>query len=367
MKKLIAGMLCAACAPLASAAGQDVCMTLLVGSYSQPGDSALKAYSFCPADASARLLCAAPVSNASFLAIGPDGTIYAASETGAESSTLSTLRFDAGEPSFEVLGVQAVGGDSPCYVNVTPDGRFVVTANYGDGTVSIFLIGADGVLGQRSRLIRFEGSGPVESRQRGSHPHCIAFTPDGRYMLVDDLGTDRIHQFILIDGDTAPVADRPDFEVVIKPGSGPRHIEFNRSGDTAYLLNEISDSVTVLRYDGAALRPVQYVAADTAQAHGAGDIHLSPDGKRLYASLRLRHEGIATFDVDTSTGLLTYRSHTPTGGHPRNFTISPDGRLMFVACRDADAVEIYAIAPDGSLSKIGSISQPRAVFVRLLD
>ena len=136
----------------------------------------------------------------------------------------------------------------------------------------------------------------------------------------------------------------------------------------AYLINEISDSVTVLRYNGHTLEPVQYIAADTAEAHGAGDIHLSPDGRHLYVSLRLRHEGIATFAVDEATGLLTLKGHTPTGGHPRNFAISPGGRLMLVACRDANAVEIYAIDPaTGMPAPTGRrIDVPRPVCVKFL-
>jgi len=340
--------------------------TLLIGSYSEPGDSALRAYRFNPADGSAEYLYSMPVANASFFTQAPSGIVYAVCESDEAASTVTALRPDA--DGAEVLNVKPVGSSSPCYISVSPDGQFVLTANYGGGTVAVFPIKPDGALGDRRMLIPFEGSGPVERRQQSSHPHCIAFTPDNLHMLVDDLGTDRINIFNVREGDYSPVAGTPDTVINIKPGSGPRHIVFNPKGDIAYLINEISDEVTVLRYDGYTLTPAQYIAADTAGAHGAGDIHLSADGLHLYASLRLKHEGIATFDVDRHTGLLTWRSHTPTGGHPRNFTLSPDGRYMLVACRDAGAVQIFAVDPhSGTLSDTGRrIDVPRPVCVRFL-
>lgn len=365
-------ILCAAialtgCVGSTAKSGKGDDLTLLVGSYSAADDSALCAYSFNTATGAASRLYAIPVSNASFAAVAPTGIVYAASESDSATSALTALLPLADDSGAEVLARVPVGADSPCYVAVSPDGNFVVTANYGDGTVAVFPINHDGRLGERRQLISFTGSGPVESRQKSSHPHCIAFTPDKRFMLVDDLGTDRIYRFDLRTGGDSLVAQSPESEVAIEPGSGPRHIVFNKKGNCAYLINEISDSVTVLDYDGTDLRPMQYIAADTVGAHGAGDIHLSPDGRKLYASLRLKHDGIATFDVDPESGLLTYLRHTATGKHPRNFTLTPDGEWLLVACRDADAVEVYSVnTENGTLVLAGTIDQPRAVFVKFL-
>lgn len=346
-----------------SQADNDV--KLLVGSYCEPGDSALRVFSFNEADTSGRLLYTVDVDNASFFTQAPSGTVYAVTERGDSDSYLTALRPDSVTQRLEVLNSRPTGSGGPCYVEISPDGRYAVTANYSGGTISVFPIAADGSLLPVTWQAAFEGNGPVARRQASPHPHCIAFTPDGRYMLVNDLGTDRIHMFAA--GDSLLTAHEAA-AVAIRPGSGPRHIVFSNGGDMAYLINEISDSVTVLRYNGHTLEPVQYIAADTAEAHGAGDIHLSPDGRHLYVSLRLRHEGIATFAVDEATGLLTLKGHTPTGGHPRNFAISPGGRLMLVACRDANAVEIYAIDPaTGMPAPTGRrIDVPRPVCVKFL-
>lgn len=349
-----------------SAASEDSDdLTLLVGSYSEPGDSALGVYSFNPQTGVAARRYPLSVANASFLAISGPGMVYAACESDENASTLTALSPDSVSGEFQVVNSQAVGSAAPCYVNISPDGRFAVTANYTGGTVAVFPIAGDGSLLPRRQLVGFDYvGGTIKDRQESPHPHCIAFTPDGRYMLVDDLGNDRIHQFSLLAGCDSLVASVPEKEVELEPGSGPRHLVFNRRGDTAYLINELSDKVTVLSYDGETLVPRQYIAADTVGARGAADIHISPDGKHLYASLRLKHDGVALFDIDPESGLLTYRSHTSTPGHPRNFTISPDGRFMLVACRDGNVVKVFEIAEDGSLTDTNKdIKADKAVFV----
>lgn len=359
---VIAGALSVgACTNREAADASHAGLTLIVGSYSELGDSALYVYNFDADSAKTDLLYRLPVANASFAAVGQDGTVYAVCESDEANSTINIIAPDSVDRRLRVVDTRLVGSSSPCNVAVSPDGRYVLTADYGGGTVSLFPI-AGGRFAGDVRRVAFEGHGLDSVRQAASHAHCVAFAPDKRYLLVDDLGLDRIHMFSLV-GDSL-IADRPDKDIVIKPGSGPRHITFNAAGTMAYLVNELSDEVTVLSYDGSILVPVQYIAADTVGARGAADIHLSPDGRHLYASLRLKNDGIATFDVDSVSGLLTYRSHTSTSDHPRNFTFSPDGRYMLVACRDGNVVEIYEVGADGSLTDTGRcITQTKPVFV----
>lgn len=373
MKILMSTIVCASMT-MAACSGHDSgdcknnnILTLLVGSYCEPGDSSLRVFSLDTTDNTSQFLYSIAVDNASYFSLAPSGIIYAVTERGDNDSYLTALRTDTVTGRIEVMNSLPTHSGGPCYVQVSPDGQWAVTANYGGGTVSAFPIAADGSLLPVAWIAAFDGNGPVERRQATSHPHCIAFTPDGRYMLANDLGTDRIHMFAA-DGNSLSQHQQAG-DIAIKPGSGPRHIVFNKTGDTAYLINEISDSVTVLHYNGRTLEPMQYIAADTAAAHGAGDIHLDNDGRYLYASLRLRHDGIATFAVDSVSGLLTLLGHTPTGQHPRNFTISPDGKLMLVACRDADAIEIYTIDPaTGMPTATGhSITVPKPVCVKILE
>ena len=344
-------------------------LTLMVGSYSDSTETALRTYAFDAEDGSSEFICPVPVANASYFIQAPSGLIYVVGEGDEAGSMITAVRPSGQYANPEVINSQLVGSSAPCYVAVTPDGKYVVTANYNGGNASVFPLADDGSVRPRCELLEFVGNGPVESRQDKSHPHCISFTPDGKYMLVNDLGTDQIHQFSINSDSISPVRSVSDKDIEIKPGSGPRHIVFNQAGEMAYLINEIADAVTVLKYDGQNLEPVQYIQADTANAQGAGDIHLSGDGKYLYASLRLKHDGIATFKVDPATGLLTHIGHTTTLRHPRNFTFSPDGRYMLVASRDDNAVQIFAVDKEtGALTDTGNrIDVPKPVCVKFIN
>ncbi len=336
--------------------------TVVIGSYSEPGDTALRVFTLDMTDTTATYVGALPIGNASYFTdLTDSGMIYAVSEKDSADAAVVALRWMGTSAVPEIVNRQPVRSGAPCYI--ATNGTIVATADYNGATATIFPLAGDSIAPQ-SMQIRFTGSGSVADRQDTPHPHCIAFTPDGLNMLVDDLGTDRIHSFPLVDGvpDTTHMTD-----VVITPGNGPRHIVFNAQGAMAYLINEVSDSVTVLSYADGKLTPVQYIAADTVGAHGAGDIHLTPDGRFLYASLRLKNDGIAAFSVDPTTGLLTHIGHTPTAPHPRNFTLSPDGELMFVASRDGNVIEIFAIdKATGALTPTGkTIDVPRPACIRL--
>lgn len=336
---------------------------VIIGSYCEANACGLTVYEFDSRNGDHKLLYSVPVANASFLTVSSDNIIYALTESDTESSLITSFR--ANRNGYDIIGTRNVGANSPCYIAITPDGRFIVTANYGDGTAAIFPICENGEAGECCMRIHFKGSGPFERRQSSSRAHCISFTPDNKFMLVTDLGGDSINGFRLIEGDEVPVKPTPDFVVRLVPGSGPRHIVFNKTGDIAYMINEISDTVTVLEYDGYRFNPIQYIAADNSMAHGAGDIKLSEDGSMLYASLRLKNDGIASFRIDSTNGKLTYLKHTPTGIHPRNIHITPDGKRMLVACRDSNCVEVYSIEGE-NLELINTISRERAVFVTTL-
>ena len=139
--------------------------------------------------------------------------------------------------------------------------------------------------------------------------------------------------------------------VQLPEGEGPRHLDFHPNGQFAYVLGELSGQVTVLAYQDGQFTPVQTVEADTLQAGGSADIHLTPDGRFLYASNRLQGDGLAIFSVDEATGRLTRVGYQPTLRHPRNFTITPNGRFLLCASRDDNAIQVFSIDPATGLLK----------------
>ena len=224
---------------------------------------------------------------------------------------------------------------------------------------SLFPLDAGGLPSGEPRLLRFEGSGPHPVRQQGPHIHSSWLSPDGGSIIVADLGSDRLYRFDVRGGGL----DAESVESFSMPsGCGPRHCAFG-SG-VLYVSTELSDEVLVLDWPSMKLR--QKIVVNDALPGGGGHLLLSPDGKFLYASSRLRNDGIAVFRV-LNGGLLERCGYYRTDRHPRHFCLSGDGSLVFVACRDNDVVQIFERnAADGSIVDAGYIlGVEKPVFIEV--
>ena len=266
------------------------------------------------------------VDNPSFLAISEDKAhLYAVSEGGNnESSALNAFDYNPATHSATLINRQPTHGASPCYVALHRGNAF--TANYTGGSYSKMKIAADGSLGKSS-------AHPIIKEGRRSHIHGIFPTPDGENIYITDLGCDLL---LKCDAEGNILS-----ETALSRGSGPRHLAFSKSGNRAYLLNELSGTVCVFDISGREPQLLQEIASDSVGGGGSADIHLSPDGRYLYASNRLKEDGISVFSIDKS-GRLKKIGYTKTGIHPRNFTLSPDGRFLLVAERDSNCIEVFA-------------------------
>ena len=249
-------------------------------------------------------------------------------------------------------------GEDPCYVST--DGHFLAVANYSGGTLATYRLREDGSIGPMDTLVVSGTGGPDMTRQDRPHVHCAVFTPDGKHLLFSEFSADEIGRM-----DIGPDGIRNYCRAAtLHADYGPRHLLFDASGTHLYVIGELSGDITVFDYAAGTLTERQVIKADRLDARGAADIHLSPDGRFLYASLRLRGDGISVFEVGAD-GTLTYVGYQATGIHPRNFNITPNGRFVLVACRDTDAIEIYArSAETGLLTFTGRvIPVSRPVFV----
>lgn len=359
-------MSCAACK-------NSEALTMVVGTYTGGSSEGIYTYRFNTSDLTVTPLNKVTIDNPSYLTLSPDARfVYAVSESGEENSAVSAFAFDKKSGELQLLNRQKAGAD-PCYVLLDPGNRFVATANYSGGSVSFFPLASDGRLLSDDYSIEFHGIGVDSIRQKKPHLHCLAMAPDHQALFATDLGVDRIARINIRMDDKKgglPIFDYHEGEdTKLAPRSGPRHLIFNRKGSHAYLINELSGHVMVFTVDAQNnLEQMQTILADTCYARGSADIHLSPNEKFLYVSTRLKGDGIVIFSVGKD-GELTRTGYQATGKHPRNFSITPDGNLMLVACKDAGMIQIFRINKQtGLLTDTGkSIMIDQPVCIRIVE
>ncbi len=347
---------------------------MLVGSYGPADQEGIKVYKFNQAIGEGQYVSGVKgISNPSYQTVSKDGKrVYSVGEDDGGTASAHTLTFDAATGTLTLINSQPTQGAAPCHIALSPEEDYVVTANYNGSNISLFPLDGKGRL-KPGQTIGFEGSGPDKERQAIPHLHFVYFTPDNHYLLANDLGTDRIHRFPLNTrqkGSNTPLVDRQRAsDIRLTPGSGPRHAVFSADGRFAYLITELSGEVMAFTYDGDSLSLMQTIQADTLDARGSADIHLSPDGRFLYASNRLKGDGLAIFRVNPEDGTLSKAGYQPTGIHPRNFVLTPNGQYLLVACRDTDEIQIFARdASTGLLTDTGRrIKTTKPVCLKFID
>lgn len=339
-------------------------LPMLVGTYTDTTSAGIYSYRFNQETGVAELTATTEATNPSFVIFSKDNAnVYAVDESGSDKDAVVAFRYNGIDKPLERLGAIPTEGKAPC--NLSTDGRHVFSANYTGGSITEFFIEDGGGFSNITNRIDFPliGPAPDKGRQQSAHLHCVIPAPDGRYLLACDLGNDCIYTLTgnSITGQLSVIETAH-----VKAGSGPRHITFDANGSHAYLITELSGDVIVFNYRDGHLTEQQTVRCDNLQGRGSADIHLSPNGRYLYASNRLRCDGLTIFSVDPKSGLLKYAGNQPTGRHPRNFAITPNGRFLLCACRDSDCIQVFAIDQEtGMLTDTGQdINLPRPVCVR---
>lgn len=323
----------------------DASLYLLIGTYTVEESEGIYVYQFDTISGYSKYKSMVKVTNPSYLTLSKNEKyVYAVTETGDKTAAANAYSFDKETGNLKLINTQATGGADPCYISTDNEGKHVITANYSGGSITVFDIKEDGGLSTASDLITFTGKGIDTERQSKPHLHCVQFSPDNKFLYATDLGTDKIYKFDV--NNDAPgkflKIGNPQFTKV-QDGLGPRHLDFHPNGRYAYLITELSGDVIAFNYQNGNLSEMQTIKADTLNAKGSADIHVSPDGKFLYASNRLKGDGIAIFKINQADGKLTKVGYQDTGVHPRNFVITPNGKFLLAASRDSDIIQIFEI------------------------
>lgn len=279
--------------------------------------------------------------NPSYLAFSPDRKfVYAVNEHG-EESTISAFAFDKANQTLTFINKVPAAGADPCYITVSD--KHVFTANYSGGSISVFHRLPNGKLSEASQVITHPRKNFGNRRYGPSNAHQIIFSPDGKYLMATNLGTDRVFTYKYNPESDDEVLSYVD-ETGVKRASGPRHLAFSRNGKFLYLVQELNAGITVFSVsDDGKLSVIQEttLVTDSTKKNGAADIHLSPDGKFLYATNRGEANTITCFLIKNDGKLRFVEEYSTFGNAPRNFTITVDGKYLFVGNQKTNNITVY--------------------------
>lgn len=314
---------------------------------------------------------AAASSDPSFLAIHPNREfLYAVNESGRilghNDGGVSAFAIDPNKGTLELLNQQLPAGSGPAHLVVDRQGLNVLVANYGSGSVGVLPIARDGRLKPATTKIQHAGHGADPGRQSGPHAHSINLDASNRFAVAADLGLDKVLVYAY---DPARGLLKPHDPPAAKvaPASGPRHFAFHPEGRFGYVINEMANTVTAFAYDAdnGILTEIQTISTLPEGFKGesyTAEVQVHPTGRYLYGSNR-RHDSIAAFSIDPSSGKLTLIGITPTQGkNPRNFAIDPTGAFLLAENQDSDSIVVFRIDPQtGALTPTGQtvrVSKP---------
>ena len=311
-----------------------------VGTYTDGNSQGIYKYSLQQDGKLKRISLAAKSNNPSFLTKSTDKKyLVAVNEISNRDSVGTVESFLIQGDSLKLINRSSSGGAHPCFVTINDKG-YILTANYTGGNVGLLKLNSKGELTKLLDVQQHTGSSST-ARQEGPHAHSTWFTPDGNLIISIDLGTNELW-FSKLDTTAQKLRPLMPTTLAMASGAGPRHLTFHPNNKWVYVLNELNGTVTILKktIDGPyVIGPsISTLPSDFKGTNTCADIHISSDGKFLYASNR-GHNTIAIFSVNMEDGYLTILGHEPTRGDgPRNFSLSPDENFLLVANQLTDNI-----------------------------
>ncbi len=230
------------------------------------------------------------------------------------------------------------------YMVTDRTGRFLLAASYVDARLAIYPIDSDGRIEER----------PTQVTPTGPKAHSIVVDAANRFAYAAVLGADQVMQFIF-DPAAGTLAPNAPPTVATRARSGPRHLAFHPNGRFIYLVNQTDATIVAYRIEPGSgglseIETVTSLAAHVLGEANAADIHVTPDGRFLYASER-QTSTLTGFRIDAANGFLAPIGRWDTETTPRGFSIDPRGRFLLAAGLDSDRLSVHAINPqEGGLT-----------------
>jgi 6-phosphogluconolactonase len=300
--------------------------------------------------------------NPSYFTFGRGGLIYLVNEVDTfdmkAGGGITTLRYDGKNKTLEKIGSINQGGGGPCHIAVSNEGKYLITANYGSGSVSVVRLNSEGIPEKVTDVIKYG---------ERSHPHMTIHNPRLHTYYVSDLGLGRVYQ-LKLDTTMGLLMNADIAWFTCEPGSGPRHMAIDRSSANLHVINELNSTITVyniLSDTVTARQTVSTLPDGYTEKSYCADIHLSRSGKKIYGSNR-GHNSIVAFRVGAD-GTLSEPSHISCGGNwPRNFAVTRSGKFILVANQRSNEISVLreGISSDEAVSSL-TLNAPSCVrFVK---
>ena len=288
--------------------------------------------------------------------------LYAVNEIadyqGKQTGSVSAFSINRKTGKLTLLNIVDSAGTAPTHLVVDKTGKFLLVANYGTGSVAVFPILVDGRLGNASSVLPHTGHSINPQRQEGPHAHSVYLSPDNRFAVSADLGTDQVYVY-RFDSSTGKLTPNQPPYVTVPAGTGPRHFAFDPHGRFGYVIEEMGSSITAFSYDSlhGLMHSIQNISTLPGNYKGSNfcaEVEVHPFGKFLYGSNR-GHDSIAVYAIDPVKGTLKPLQYVPTQGKtPRNFNMDPTGHYLIAANKDSDSLVVFRVdATTGHLTPTG--------------
>ncbi|TVP91163.1 lactonase family protein [Alkalibacterium sp.] len=285
--------------------------------------------------------------------------------TDGKGGVASFVKDDDG--NYEKKAELLEDGAPPCYVSYDPDKNLVYTANYHKGEVAVYQTNSEGTLKLLDKAVHSGKS--VHENQDAPHAHYFDLTPDHRFLVACDLGTDKVYTYELDENNKL----QEKSVVEVAPGTGPRHLTFHPNGQFAYVFGELSSDMLVFEYDKekgsfSHLQTLSTIPDSHSGFNGGAALRITSDGSHLYASNR-GHNSIVHFAVQPD-GKLDRVGFTATEGEiPRDFNMTPDDNFLIIGHQDTDNLSLFERnSEDGTLSLLQKdIYAPEVVCVQFAE
>ncbi|MEQ8416149.1 MAG: lactonase family protein [Imperialibacter sp.] len=336
-------------------------ISFYVGTYTRGESKGIYRYQLQPDGTLKSFGLAAESENPSFLAKSPDGKyLLAANENRDDAGgggTITSFTINGG--ALEYVDQKPSGGASPCFVTIDQSG-YVFAANYSSGNVGLLKLSSSGKLDGPLHVLQHEGEGS-HARQKGPHAHSVWFEPKGNTVISVDLGTNELW-FSTLDKSNEKLVSTAPYKLAMAPEAGPRHMAFHPKGSWAYVVNELSSTITQIKKNNVGhyeiASSISTLPAGYEETSSCADIHISDDGKFLYASNR-GHNSIVIYQINSSNGSLALVGHEGVRGDwPRNFTLTPGGDYLLVANQKSN--NIISFKRDKKSGKLEFVSEIQA-------